>query len=102
SSSYPNNWIPLAIFYSILAGISCLGVLLLAWTGFAAQYGRTSPQPTLPISQRLSPLLEKLIALMTTGKRPGSKTQAPLSHADAFVLIHAFVGVMRAMISVRG
>jgi MFS family permease len=49
SSSYPNNWMPLAIFYTILAGISCLGVLLLAWTGFAAQYGRASPQPTLPI-----------------------------------------------------
>lgn len=53
-------------------------------------------------ARRLSPLLEKLIALMTTGKRPGSKTQAPLNHADAFVLIHAFVGVMRAVISARG
>jgi MFS family permease len=49
SSSYPNAWMPLAIFYSILAGISCLGVLLLAWTGFAAQYGQAGTQPTLPI-----------------------------------------------------
>ena len=53
-------------------------------------------------TQRLSPLLEKLIGLMTTSKRPGSNTQAPLSHADAFVFIHAFVGVMRAMVSARG
>jgi MFS family permease len=49
SSHYPNDWMPLAIFYSILAGISCLGVLLLAWTGFAAQYGQASVQPGLPI-----------------------------------------------------
>jgi AcrR family transcriptional regulator len=53
-------------------------------------------------SQRLGPLLEKLIALMTTNKRPGANTSGPLSQADAFVLIHAFVGVMRAMISARG
>jgi AcrR family transcriptional regulator len=53
-------------------------------------------------SQRLGPLLEKLIALMTTNKRPGANTPGPLSQADAFVLIHAFVGVMRAMISARG
>jgi AcrR family transcriptional regulator len=53
-------------------------------------------------SQRLGPLLEKLIALMTTSKQRGSSTRGPLSQADAFVLIHAFVGVMRAMISARG
>lgn len=35
SASYPGQWIPLAIFYSILAGFSFLGVLLLAKAGFA-------------------------------------------------------------------
>lgn len=49
SSSYPNVWMPLAIFYSILAGVSFLGVLLLSYTGFAAQYGQASTQPTMPI-----------------------------------------------------
>jgi AcrR family transcriptional regulator len=75
----------------------------------SAGYGRRRQVHRLMIeysiargTQRLSPLLEKLIALMTTSKRPGSNTQAPLSHADAFVLVYAFVGVMRAMISARG
>jgi MFS family permease len=35
SASYPGQWLPLAIFYSILAGFSFLGVLLLAKAGFA-------------------------------------------------------------------
>jgi len=35
SASYPGQWIPLAIFYSVLAGFSFLGVLLLAMAGFA-------------------------------------------------------------------
>jgi MFS family permease len=35
SASYPGQWIPMAIFYTILAGFSFLGVLLLAKAGFA-------------------------------------------------------------------
>ncbi len=35
SASYPNQWMPMAIFYGILAGFSFLGVLLLARAGFA-------------------------------------------------------------------
>jgi MFS family permease len=35
SSSYPGQWMPLAIFYSILAAISFTGVLLLSLAGFA-------------------------------------------------------------------
>jgi hypothetical protein len=37
SASYPGQWVPLAIFYSILAGLSFLGVLLLAMAGFATK-----------------------------------------------------------------
>ncbi|WP_213775177.1 MFS transporter [Bradyrhizobium sp. dw_78] len=35
SNNYPGSWMPLAIFYSILAGISFLGVFLLSSAGFA-------------------------------------------------------------------
>jgi MFS family permease len=37
SASYPGQWVPLAIFYSVLAGFSFLGVLLLATAGFATE-----------------------------------------------------------------
>jgi len=37
SASYPGQWFPLAIFYSVLAGFSFLGVLLLAMAGFATK-----------------------------------------------------------------
>ncbi len=35
AANYPGQWLPLAIFYSILAGISFLGTLLLAISGVA-------------------------------------------------------------------
>ena len=37
SASYPGQWVPLAILYSILAGVSFLGVSLLAMAGFATK-----------------------------------------------------------------
>jgi hypothetical protein len=37
SASYPGQWVPLAIFYSVLAGFSFLGVLLLSMAGFATK-----------------------------------------------------------------
>ncbi len=40
STSYPGQWFPLAIFYSILAGVSLLGVVLLSYAGFAAKHGQ--------------------------------------------------------------
>jgi MFS family permease len=42
SASYPGVWMPLAIFYSILAGISFLGVLLLSHAGFAPEHGQAT------------------------------------------------------------
>lgn len=47
SSSYPGIWMPLAIFYSILAGVSFIGVLLLSYAGFAAQYDEPKPSTTV-------------------------------------------------------
>jgi hypothetical protein len=37
SASYPDQWISLAIFYSVLAGFSFLGVLFLSMAGFATR-----------------------------------------------------------------
>jgi MFS family permease len=37
SASYPGQWVPLAIFYSVLAGFSFLGVSLLAMVGFGTK-----------------------------------------------------------------
>ena len=37
SASYPGQWVPLAIFYSVLAAFSFIGVLLLAMAGFASE-----------------------------------------------------------------
>jgi Na+/melibiose symporter-like transporter len=39
SASYPDVWMPLAIFYSVLAGVSFLGVLLLSRAGLAPKSG---------------------------------------------------------------
>jgi AcrR family transcriptional regulator len=51
-------------------------------------------------SRKLSPLIARLIALMTSTDRPRAAGPAkPMSSADAFVATHAFVGVMRAVIS---
>lgn len=49
---------------------------------------------------RLDPLLAKLVALFASGDiaLPG---RSPLGSADAFVLTHAFTGVMRAVVSGR-
>jgi len=45
SANYPGQWLPLAIFYSILAGVSFLGTLLLAISGVArAQDAVSKPQ----------------------------------------------------------
>ena len=49
SSSYPDAWMPLAIFYSALAGVSLLGVLLLSCAGFAAQHGQSAVSPAVPV-----------------------------------------------------
>jgi AcrR family transcriptional regulator len=54
-------------------------------------------------AQRLAPMLQQLMTLMMSDTPSGSSRRAaPLSHADAFVLVHAFVGVMRAMINAQG
>ncbi|MCX7309378.1 MAG: MFS transporter [Afipia sp.] len=45
SNNYPGSWLPLAIFYSILAGFSFLGVFLLSYSGFAAKYGQPNAAP---------------------------------------------------------
>lgn len=49
---------------------------------------------------RLDPLLAKLVALFASGDiaLPGC---SPLGRADAFVLTHAFAGVMRAVVAGR-
>ncbi len=47
SSNYPGQWWPLAIFYSVLAGVSFLGVLLLSYAGFAAQHGQANAAPVI-------------------------------------------------------
>jgi len=45
SASYPGQWVPLAVFYSILAGLSFLGTLFLAVTGVAqAESSAAKPQ----------------------------------------------------------
>ncbi|MEH2510421.1 MFS family permease [Nitrobacteraceae bacterium AZCC 1564] len=47
SANYPGQWLPLAIFYSILAGFSFLGTLLLAVSGAGqAQDVTSKPQVT--------------------------------------------------------
>lgn len=48
-------------------------------------------------SGRITPMAQQLIALLTSPERKGGAA-ASLSEADAFVLIHAVIGVMRAMI----
>lgn len=47
SSSYPGQWLPLAIFYSVLAGVSLLGVVLLSYAGFAAKHGQPNVAPII-------------------------------------------------------
>lgn len=47
STNYPGQWWPLAIFYSALAGVSLLGVLLLSYAGFAAKYGQATVAPVM-------------------------------------------------------
>jgi MFS family permease len=47
SSSYPGQWLPLAIFYSVLAGVSLLGVTLLSYAGFATKYGQPNVAPVI-------------------------------------------------------
>lgn len=48
---------------------------------------------------RLAPLVEKLIVLLTEEGRPsGARHLGPLPHAEAFVLTHAFAGVIRGTI----
>ena len=48
---------------------------------------------------RLAPLVEKLIVLLTEEGGPaGAQHIGPLPHAEAFVLTHAFAGVIRSMI----
>jgi AcrR family transcriptional regulator len=76
----------------------------------AAGYGRRNEVHRLVMehslgrgSQRLTPTINRLIELMTADARPGaSGPAAPMSHAEAFVVSHAFVGVMRAMIIGHG
>jgi AcrR family transcriptional regulator len=54
-------------------------------------------------SSKLRPLIERVIALMTSGILAGSGERSrALSSAEAFVLTHAFVGVVRAMIRSHG
>ncbi len=50
-------------------------------------------------ANRLGPMLAQLNALLTSDDRPsGAAAPGPMSPAEAFVLTHAFTGVMRAMI----
>jgi AcrR family transcriptional regulator len=49
--------------------------------------------------RRLTPLLDKVIALLTSSEHP-AQLDPPMSAADAFVLTNAFAGVMRAMLLV--
>jgi MFS family permease len=49
STSYPGQWLPLAIFYSVLAGISLLGVMLLSYAGFAAKHGQPNVAPVIAV-----------------------------------------------------
>jgi AcrR family transcriptional regulator len=50
-------------------------------------------------SRRLAPVIEQLVALLAEkGGRAGDGRIVPISPADAFVLTHAFAGVMRAAI----
>ena len=51
-------------------------------------------------SKRLAPLLEQVRDLLAKERDTGVFT-APLAPADAFVLTHAFTGVLRAMISLQ-
>lgn len=53
-------------------------------------------------SRKLAPTIERLIAMMT-GDAPDTGGASPrLSRAEAFVITHALVGVVRAMISAQG
>lgn len=47
SGNYPGQWLPLAIFYSVLAGVSFLGVLLLSYAGFASKHGQANVTPVI-------------------------------------------------------
>lgn len=47
-------------------------------------------------SNRLAPLMARLMALLSS-ERPTGAIRPALARADAFVLAHAFVGVLRAM-----
>lgn len=49
---------------------------------------------------RLEPLIQQIVAFLASdGPLAGDGRASPLTHAEAFVLTNAFVGVMRAMIS---
>jgi hypothetical protein len=54
SNSYPGQWLPLAIFYSVLVGFSFLGVLLLRSPDSEKQ---TSDPNSSPTTTRPSTLL---------------------------------------------
>ncbi len=47
SERYTGEWLPLAIFYSVLAAVSFTGVLLLHRSGYgrSAEFSRTAPSP---------------------------------------------------------
>ncbi|RVT89212.1 TetR/AcrR family transcriptional regulator [Sphingomonas crocodyli] len=49
-------------------------------------------------SQRLAPLIDRLVALLAAPEREAGDPRPPFSQAQAFVLSHAFAGVMRGMI----
>ena len=69
----------------------------------AASYGqrhrahRLVATHSLRGSGRLAPLLSRLMAFLATQGPAGGPT-GPIASADAFVLTHAFAGVLRAMI----
>ena len=49
-------------------------------------------------SQRLSPLIDRLVVLLAAPERDDGDPRPPFSKSQAFVLSHAFAGVMRGMI----
>ena len=63
-----------------------------------AAHRRTMEHSLSRGSNRLSPLLARLITHLSSERETGAIRQA-VNEADAFVLTHAFAGVLRAMIS---
>jgi MFS family permease len=47
SKAYPGQWVPLAMFYTILSGLSFFGVLLLARNGFGLAMSSTTTDGTV-------------------------------------------------------